>query len=76
MAGGKLRDGAYEGFPLGSNAVILNRFGSYLSVGPESHNPDATAVWATYTAHYSGYLVGPAGGSDPDKPQIEMKDER
>jgi hypothetical protein len=25
MAGGSLRDGAYEGFPLGANAVILNR---------------------------------------------------
>ena len=35
MSGGKLRDGAFEGFPLGSNAVILNRSGSYLSVGAE-----------------------------------------
>jgi hypothetical protein len=53
MAGGKLRDGAYEGFPLGDNAVILNRTGSYLAVGPEG----TTNKW------YLGWLIGPSAGT-------------
>jgi hypothetical protein len=62
MAGGKLRDGAYEGFPLGSNAVILNHAGSYLSVGPEPTHGDATGAKAgAYQAYYAGYLIGPDG---------------
>jgi hypothetical protein len=62
MAGGKLRDGAYEGFPLGSNAVILTRYGSYLAVGPEPESRDADANGTTADAwkkYYSGYLLGP-----------------
>jgi hypothetical protein len=54
MAGGYLRDGAYQGFPLGDNAVILNRYNSYLSVQPE----DTQMV-------YSGYLLAPAGVNHP-----------
>jgi hypothetical protein len=62
MAGGKLRDGAYEGFPLGANAVILNRAGSYLSVGPEPDDTYATGNYlTTYEAYYKGYLIGPDG---------------
>jgi hypothetical protein len=62
MAGGKLRDGAFEGFPLGSNAVILNRYGSYLSVGPEPTNSDATGSKSeAYNAYYAGTLLGPQG---------------
>jgi hypothetical protein len=61
MAGGKLRDGAYEGFPLGSGAVILNRAGSYLSIGPEEDSPDAIKEGQNYTNWYAGYLIGPAG---------------
>jgi hypothetical protein len=73
MAGGKLRDGAYEGFPLGANAVILNRYGSYLSVGPHPDDNDAKGNMAeTYNAYYSGYLIGPANASvEDDKPRIE-----
>jgi hypothetical protein len=54
-AGGKLRDGAYEGFPLGTDAVILCRDGSYLAVGPES-------TWSATTGsgiYYTGWLIGP-----------------
>jgi hypothetical protein len=61
MAGGKLRDGAYEGFPLGSNAVILSRAGSYLSVGPESHNSEK--VSADAQKYFAGCLIGPEDGS-------------
>ncbi|MDR1908900.1 MAG: hypothetical protein LBQ35_03175 [Spirochaetaceae bacterium] len=53
IAGGKLRDGAYEGFPLGSDAVLLNLNGSFLAVGPEG----TTNEW------YTGWLVGPAGAN-------------
>jgi hypothetical protein len=55
MAGGKLRDGAYEGFPLGANAVLLNRLGSYLAVGPEEafEATDGGDLW------FAGWLIGP-----------------
>jgi hypothetical protein len=58
MSGGKLRDGAYEGFPLGANAVILNRYGSSLSVGPESVNNSSGTP--DYDKYYKGVLVGPS----------------
>jgi hypothetical protein len=63
MAGGELRDGGYQGFPLGSNAVILNRAGSYLSIGPEPGSADATAekVKNVYDTYFAGYLIGPVG---------------
>jgi hypothetical protein len=62
MAGGKLRDGAFEGFPLGTGAVILNHAGSYLSVGPEPGSADATsAKQDAYNQFYAGYLIGPDG---------------
>jgi hypothetical protein len=56
MAGGKLRDGAYEGFPLGTGAVILNRAGSWLAVGPEDElgKPELSTSW-------QGWLLGPVG---------------
>jgi hypothetical protein len=74
MAGGKLRDGAFEGFPLGSNAVILNLQGSYLAVGPEPDSDDATGTRkSAYDNYYSGWLIGPdAGGAD--KPRIKWDD--
>jgi hypothetical protein len=71
MAGGKLRDGAYEGFPLGANAVILTRPGSYLGVGPEADSADAQNGMAdTYGKYYSGWLVGPSA-VDANAPKIE-----
>jgi hypothetical protein len=57
MAGGKLRDGAFEGFPLGKNAVILNRNNSSLAVGPA----DTTGVSGDITKWYAGDLIGPQG---------------
>jgi hypothetical protein len=66
MGGGKLRDGAYEGFPLGANAVILNRLGSYLGIGPEENSADAVHndVKDVYNKYYKGWLIGPSSG-DP-----------
>jgi hypothetical protein len=62
MEGGKLRDAAYEGFPLGTEAVILNRNGSYLSVGPMPGSTDATGnAENAYNAYYAGYLLAPTG---------------
>jgi hypothetical protein len=55
MAGGELRDGAYEGFPLGADAVILNRNGSYLAVGSEGVDNGPL---------YKGWLIGPNGSGD------------
>jgi hypothetical protein len=68
MAGGELRDGAYEGFPLGKDAVILNHAGSYLSIGPEPGSDDAKndKVKTVYDAYFAGYLIGPDGN-----PRIE-----
>jgi hypothetical protein len=60
-AGGRLRNGAYEGFPLGLDAVILSRWGSYLGIGPEAADEDAKAVEETYADWYAGWLVGPSG---------------
>jgi hypothetical protein len=57
VKGGELRDGAWEGFPLGNNAVILNRAGSYLAIGGES----AFEYTATdsYKMYFSGWIIGP-----------------
>jgi hypothetical protein len=73
MKGGELRDGAYEGFPLGTEAVILNRFGSSLSVGPEPGSDDATAatVSAVYNKYYAGYLLGNASTEADKQPRIQ-----
>jgi hypothetical protein len=68
MEGGKLRDGAYEGFPLGSNAVILSRLGSYLAVGPESSFSSSTAGYVeNLDKWYTNWLIGPEG----DSPRIQ-----
>jgi hypothetical protein len=65
MAGGRLRDGAYEGFPLGNNAVILTYPGSYLAVGPGTalEDDDSPDWWA-------GQLIGPATATGADAPRI------
>jgi hypothetical protein len=72
MDGGKLRDGAWEGFPLGTDAVILNRYNSYLAVGPETYkNQDMLSYTGTDAPqkYYSGWLIGPSGASP--SPRIE-----
>jgi hypothetical protein len=72
MAGGKLRDGAYEGFPLGSNAVIVSRYGSYLSTGAETY--DGTGVdQDDWNAYFAGYLLGPVTSTEADKPKVEWE---
>ena len=79
MAGGKLRDGAWEGFPLGTDAVILNRRGSYLAIGAESYTKEGTTTDTFnysgdgFQKYYSGWLIGPAG-EGADAPRIVWDD--
>jgi hypothetical protein len=71
MSEGKLRDGAYEGFPLGAGAVIVSRPGSYLSIGPEEDDPDATGdKSAIYNAYFKGYLIGPSTEVEGEAPRV------
>jgi hypothetical protein len=69
MAGGKLRDTAWEGFPLGNNAVILSRSGSYLAIGAESYKDNGTDksmldyTGADFQKYYAGWLIGPTDES-------------
>jgi hypothetical protein len=63
LAGGYLRDGAFQGFPLGADAVILNRYGSSLAIGPEPEKVP-TGYEPTYNKYFSGWLLGPVSG-DP-----------
>jgi hypothetical protein len=49
--GGRLRNGAFRGFPLGEDTVIIARLGSRLAAGPEDADD----------AYFSGWLVGPSG---------------
>jgi hypothetical protein len=82
MAGGKIRDAAWEGFPLGTGAVILSRSGSYLAVGAESYKDGgADKSMLDYTGpdfqkYYSGWLIGAADeaqglyGASSLKPRI------
>jgi hypothetical protein len=72
MDGGQFRDGAFEGFPLGSDAVILNRAGSYLAVGPEKtfdYAWNGTNTENTHYRWYAGWLIGPAA-TGKDAPRI------
>jgi hypothetical protein len=67
MADGKLRDSAWEGFPLGANAVILCRYNSYLAVGPESYgdtSPLLNYTGSAFPKYYAGWLIGSALSSD------------
>jgi hypothetical protein len=86
LAGGQLRDGAFEGFPLGDNATILNRLGSYLAVGPEPDHTDATkgssddpkGAKAAYDAYYAGWLIGKSDTTAEEAykvPRIEWDDD-
>jgi hypothetical protein len=61
VKGGRLRDGAWEGFPLGNNAVILNRTDSYLAVGSESAMDVTTDNTSNNVneLYYSGWIIGP-----------------
>jgi hypothetical protein len=66
LAGGYLRDGAFQGFPLGSGAVLLNRYGSTLGIGPEADKVP-NGYEDTYNKYFKGWLLGPAS----DSPKIE-----
>jgi hypothetical protein len=68
MGGGALRNGAYEGFPLGTDPVIIARLGSRLAAGPEtSFVPGGTGYVESRDRYFSGWLIGPAANS----PRIE-----
>jgi hypothetical protein len=62
MGGGSLRDGAYEGSPLGAGSVIIARLGSRLAAGPESSFSSANSGFVpARDVYYEGWLVGPSG---------------
>jgi hypothetical protein len=68
MGGGALRNGAYEGFPLGTDPVIIVRLGSRFAAGPEtSFVPGGTGYVESRDKYFSGWLIGPAANS----PRIE-----
>jgi hypothetical protein len=59
MDGGKLRDSAYEGYPLGDDATITLRYGSTIVIGKEGNADGLTT--AAYDAYFKDNLIGPAG---------------
>ncbi|MDR1108933.1 MAG: hypothetical protein LBL19_07855 [Spirochaetaceae bacterium] len=62
MGGGSLRDGAYEGSPLGAGSVIIARLGSRLATGPESSFSSAHSGFVpARDVYYEGWLIGPSG---------------
>jgi hypothetical protein len=64
VGGGRLRNGAYKGSPLGENAVTLVRLGSFFATGPEkSFDPLNPGYNAAIDDFYSGWLIGPASGN-------------
>jgi hypothetical protein len=63
MGGGKLRNGSYNGSPLGDNAVTLVRLGSFYAIGPEEPPDYNTAI----NELFSGWFIGPAG----ENPRIQ-----
>jgi hypothetical protein len=58
LEGGKLRDSAYEGYPLGDDATILLRYGSTIVIGKEDRADNLTED--TYNAYFKDNLIGPA----------------
>jgi hypothetical protein len=68
MGGGALRNGAYEGFPLGTDTVIIVRLGSRFATGPEtSFDPEGAGYVESRDRYFSGWLAGSAS----DSPRIE-----
>ena len=59
MGGGFLRVGAYDGFPLGEDTVIMSRLGSSIAVGPEAGDGGYDA---DLDETYGGLLLGPQSG--------------
>jgi hypothetical protein len=60
MGGGKLRAGAYRGFPLGQDTVIIARLGSWFARGPESSFcPGKAGYDEERDKWYRGWLLGP-----------------
>jgi hypothetical protein len=64
MSRGKLRSGAYEGEPLGKDAIIIALNGSAIALGPESSfGPGTSGYNQTRDEWYSGWFIGPNGDS-------------
>ncbi|MDR1024840.1 MAG: hypothetical protein LBL56_03875 [Treponema sp.] len=60
MGGGRLRVGAYEGYPLGTGTAIIARLGSWLATGPESSFSSQTAGYVHERDRwFEGWLIGP-----------------
>jgi hypothetical protein len=83
-AGGKVRDSAYKGWPLGAGSTFTVKKGGFLTTGPgdktgaarTSGNIDETTDSATQsiiTAYFDGWLIGDgAGGNGTDAPVIKI----
>jgi hypothetical protein len=78
MGGGRLRNGAYRGFPLGRGSVIIVRLGSWFVTGPE---PEGTAD-RDRLGYDAAWLAGPIGedaalrwgAGDQNGSYIEVRD--
>jgi hypothetical protein len=82
---GKLRLGAYEGYPLGEGARIIVRLHAALAFGPESSfGPSTPGYVEERDQWYSGWLIGPAaldpgiawGTGDQNGDYVEIYGER
>jgi hypothetical protein len=68
-SGGKLRDGAYSDWPLGSNSTFSIEAGGYLAVGPgnkdgnyeQRHVEELIVGDDPYERGFDGWLIGPEG---------------
>jgi hypothetical protein len=59
--GGKLRDSAYKGFPLGTGSTITVRFGGYFGVFPEGEADGRSGLMDNYYDRtYTGWMIAPA----------------
>ena len=85
MGGGRLRSGAYRGFPLGQNTIIIARLGSWFARGPvSSFGPGKAGYEGGRDKWYSGWLLGPPGadpvvqwnGGDQNGSYIEIREGR
>jgi hypothetical protein len=85
MGGGRLRNAAYRGFPLGQDTAIIARLGSWFAAGPESSfGPEKAGYDEARDKWYSGWMLGPPeaearvqwDGGDQNGSYIEIREGR
>jgi hypothetical protein len=85
MGGAKLRNGAYRGFPLGQDTIVIARLGSWFARGPvSSSGPEKAGYDENRDKWYSGWLLGPSeadpgiqwGGGDQNGSYIEIREDK